>query len=137
MKPQAARDLSVEELHGKEKELQEQLFRLRFQKSIGQLDNAMKIRDTRRDIARVKSVLRERSQGAAGASARSRSTDFTRAMSRRVSRIFMALSSWPIDFWKRRRKSCSCSSRSLPRSSSPLISLIFSGFTDPPPRRRA
>ena len=38
----------------KEKELQEQLFRLRFQKSIGQLDNALKLRETRRDIARVK-----------------------------------------------------------------------------------
>ena len=67
MKAEKLREMSADELRGKEKELQEQLFRLRFQKSIGQLDNAMKIRDTRRDIARVKSVLRERSQGAAGA----------------------------------------------------------------------
>jgi large subunit ribosomal protein L29 len=67
MKAEKLREMSAEELGRKEKELQEQLFRLRFQKSIGQLDNAMKIRDTRRDIARVKSVLRQRSQGAAGA----------------------------------------------------------------------
>jgi large subunit ribosomal protein L29 len=67
MKPEKLREMSADELKRKEHELQEQLFRLRFQKSIGQLDNAMKIRDTRRDIARVKSVLRERTQGAAGA----------------------------------------------------------------------
>jgi len=67
MKPEQIREMSVDGLRGKVLELQEQLFRLRFQKSIGQLDNAMKIRDTRRDIARVKSVLRARSQGAAGA----------------------------------------------------------------------
>jgi large subunit ribosomal protein L29 len=65
MKAEKLREMSADELRGKEKELQEQLFRLRFQKSIGQLDNAMKIRDTRRDIARVKSVLRERSQASA------------------------------------------------------------------------
>src|SRR5207249_129567 len=53
---------------------------------------------------------------------------FTRAMSRRVSRILPASSSCPIDFWNRRRKSCSCSSRSLLRSSSGLISRIFSAF---------
>jgi large subunit ribosomal protein L29 len=67
MKPEKIRDMSADELKSKERELQEQLFRLRFQKSIGQLDNAMKIRQTRRDIARVKSVLRERSASAAGA----------------------------------------------------------------------
>ena len=65
MKPDKIREMSGDELKHKERELQEQLFRLRFQKSIGQLDNAMKIRQTRRDIARVKSVLRERSGSAA------------------------------------------------------------------------
>ena len=65
MKPDKLREMSADELRGKERELQEQLFRLRFQKSIGQLDNAMKIRETRRDIARVKSVLRERAQAPA------------------------------------------------------------------------
>ena len=66
MKPEKLREMSAEELGRKEKELQEQLFRLRFQKSIGQLDNALKIRETRRDIARVKTVLRQK-QGPAQA----------------------------------------------------------------------
>jgi large subunit ribosomal protein L29 len=63
MKPQQIRELAPDDLKGKEKELQEQLFRLRFQKSLGQLDNALKLREVRRDIARVKTVLREKSAG--------------------------------------------------------------------------
>ncbi|PYQ01210.1 MAG: hypothetical protein DMF82_19910 [Acidobacteria bacterium] len=59
MKVEKIRELSPDELRGKERELQEQLFRLRFQKSIGQLDDAGKIRDTRRDIARVKTIIRQ------------------------------------------------------------------------------
>jgi large subunit ribosomal protein L29 len=59
VKAEKLRELSESELSGKEKELMEQLFRLRFQKALGQLDNALKIRDTRRDIARVKTVLRQ------------------------------------------------------------------------------
>ena len=69
MKPEKVREMSSEELTAKERELSEQLFKLRFQKSIGQLDNALKIRETRRDIARVKTVLRQkRAQAAAPAS---------------------------------------------------------------------
>jgi large subunit ribosomal protein L29 len=68
VKADKVREMSPEELAAKEKELQEQLFKLRFQKSIGQLDNALKIRETRRDIARVKTVLRQkRAQAAAPA----------------------------------------------------------------------
>ena len=68
MKADKVREMSSEELTAKERELSEQLFKLRFQKSIGQLDNALKIRETRRDIARVKTVLRQRkAQTAAGA----------------------------------------------------------------------
>ena len=68
MKADKVREMSPEELAAKEKELQEQLFKLRFQKSIGQLDNALKIRETRRDIARIKTVLRQkRAQAAAPA----------------------------------------------------------------------
>jgi len=63
MKPQQIRELGPGDLRGREKELQEQLFRLRFQKSLGQLDNALKLREVRRDIARVKTVLREKSAG--------------------------------------------------------------------------
>jgi large subunit ribosomal protein L29 len=69
MKADKVREMSAEELNAKERELSEQLFKLRFQKSIGQLDNALKIRETRRDIARVKTVLRQkRAQAAAEAS---------------------------------------------------------------------
>jgi len=68
VKPEKVREMSSEELTAKERELSEQLFKLRFQKSIGQLDNALKIRETRRDIARVKTVLRQkRAQAAAEA----------------------------------------------------------------------
>jgi large subunit ribosomal protein L29 len=68
LKAEKVREMSADELTAKERELQEQLFKLRFQKSIGQLDNALKIRETRRDIARVKTVLRlRRAQAAAPA----------------------------------------------------------------------
>ena len=60
MKPAKVREMGTEELRAKEKELQEQLFRLRVQQSIGQLENAIKLRETRRDIARVKTVLKEK-----------------------------------------------------------------------------
>ena len=64
MKPEKVRELTDDELRTREKELHEQLFKLRFQKAIGQLDNALKIRETRRDIARVKTVLRQRRSAA-------------------------------------------------------------------------
>jgi large subunit ribosomal protein L29 len=60
MKPAKVREMGVDELKAKEHELHEQLFKLRVQQSIGQLDNAIKLRDTRREIARVKTVIREK-----------------------------------------------------------------------------
>ena len=60
MKPSAIREMGAEELQAKQAELQEQLFRLRVQQSIGQLDNTMKLREARRDIARVKTILKEK-----------------------------------------------------------------------------
>ena len=66
MKAEKFREMSPEELQAKERELQEKLFRFRFQKAIGQLDNAMRIRETRRDIARVKTVLKQKTQARAG-----------------------------------------------------------------------
>jgi len=60
VKADKVREMTDDELRTREKELHEQLFKLRFQKAIGQLDNALKIRETRRDIARVKTVLRQR-----------------------------------------------------------------------------
>ena len=68
-KTEKVREMSADELRTREKELQEQLFRLRFQKSLGQLENALKIRETRRDIARVKTILRQKQgQAQAGSS---------------------------------------------------------------------
>lgn len=69
MKAEKVRELSVDELRHKEQELHEQLFKLRFQKAIGQLDNALKLRETRRDIARVKTVLRQKQTAAASGGA--------------------------------------------------------------------
>ncbi len=60
MKPSQVREMGKDELKTKERELSEQLFRLRVQKSLGQLDNAIKLREVRRDIARVKTVLKEK-----------------------------------------------------------------------------
>jgi len=60
MKAAKVREMGPDELRTKERELLEQLFRLRVQKSLGQLENAIKLRETRRDVARVKTVLREK-----------------------------------------------------------------------------
>jgi len=60
VKAEKAREMSVEELRGEEKKLAEQLFRLRVQKALGQLDNPLKLRETRRGIARLKTLLREK-----------------------------------------------------------------------------
>ena len=68
MKSEQLRELSVDDLRGKERELREQLFRLRLQKSIGQLDSATKIRATRRDIARVLTVMKHKERAAKAAS---------------------------------------------------------------------
>ena len=54
------RELSLEELRLKERELDDQLFRLRIQKSMGQLDVPLKVRAVRRDLARVKTLLQEK-----------------------------------------------------------------------------
>ena len=54
------RDLSLEELRAKQKDLDDQLFRMRIQNSMGQLEAAHKLKSLRRDMARVKTVLREK-----------------------------------------------------------------------------
>lgn len=60
MKAGELRELSVEELIEKERELNQELFNLRFQKATGELGNTAMLRMRRRDLARVKTVLRER-----------------------------------------------------------------------------
>ena len=65
MKVADIRDLSVDVLRDREKELDDQLFRLRIQKSMGQLEAPAKVRDVRRDLARIKTILREKEQAQA------------------------------------------------------------------------
>jgi len=60
MKVTEIRDLGVDELEQRAKEMDDQLFRLRIQKSMGQLEAAHKLKALRRDLARVKTVLREK-----------------------------------------------------------------------------
>jgi large subunit ribosomal protein L29 len=63
------RELDVTALRDKEKELSEQLFKLRLSKSLGQIDNALKLRETRRQIARIKTLIREKAPSKAAAAA--------------------------------------------------------------------
>ncbi len=58
MKASEVRALSNEELASKLKDLQAELFNLRFQLAINQLDNPMRIKAVKKDIARVKTVIR-------------------------------------------------------------------------------
>lgn len=60
MKASELRELSIEELGHTLTDLTQELFNLRFQHATDQLENPMKLRQTKRDIARVKTVLRER-----------------------------------------------------------------------------
>ena len=60
MKVQEIRDQTVEELRDKEKELADQLFALRLQNVTGQLEKPARMRQVRRDLARVMTVLREK-----------------------------------------------------------------------------
>ena len=60
MKAAELRDLGADELGARERELSDQLFRMRIQKSMGQLESPEKIRTVRRDLARVKTVLRQK-----------------------------------------------------------------------------
>ena len=54
------RDLSREELAAKAAELKKELFNLRFQQAMGQIENPMRLRTLRKDIAKTKTVLREK-----------------------------------------------------------------------------
>jgi large subunit ribosomal protein L29 len=60
MKVSQFRDQTAEELQDRERELSEQLFALRLQKVTGQLEKPARVREVRRDLARVMTVLREK-----------------------------------------------------------------------------
>ena len=59
MKIREIRELPADELKQRVTDLKDQVAKLRFQKAVGQLDNPMKIRNVRRDIAKIKTVLLE------------------------------------------------------------------------------
>ena len=63
MKIGELRELSEEELESKEAEIKDQLFKLKFQHELGQLENAMKLKSIKKDIARIKTILREKKEG--------------------------------------------------------------------------
>lgn len=56
------RDKSDVELRNRERDLREQLFKLRFQRATGRVENPMKMRDVRREIAQIETLLNERAR---------------------------------------------------------------------------
>ena len=67
MKASEIRELSEQELNSKLNDLKAELFNLRFQLAINQLENPMRITAVKKDIARIKTVLRENELGAGNA----------------------------------------------------------------------
>jgi large subunit ribosomal protein L29 len=63
MKAKEIRQMSDQELNTKLLDLKNELFNLRFQLATGQLDNPMRIKAVRKDIARIKTIVRERELG--------------------------------------------------------------------------
>jgi large subunit ribosomal protein L29 len=64
MKPEKIRNLTDPELRQQEREMNDQLFRLKFQLNMGQTESLKKIRGLRKDIARLKTITRERQMAA-------------------------------------------------------------------------
>ena len=60
MKATEIRELTVDDLRARVQDLDDQIFRLRIQKSMGQLEAPGKVREVRRDLARIKTILREK-----------------------------------------------------------------------------
>ena len=59
MKASEIRDMNVDEMEQKLSDLKEELFNLRFQHEIGQLENPQRMKVTKTDIARIKTIIRE------------------------------------------------------------------------------
>jgi large subunit ribosomal protein L29 len=68
VKAQELKDMSEAELRQKEKDLTAELFNLRFQHATGQLENTERLPQVRKDLARVKTVIRQKVQASAQAS---------------------------------------------------------------------
>ncbi len=63
MKAQEIREMSEQELENKKSELEDQLFKLRFQQSMGQLEDVKKVQSVKKDLARVNTILTEKKRG--------------------------------------------------------------------------
>ena len=63
MKIEDLRKLTTEELQEKIKESKEELFNLRFQQATGTLEKPVRLRELRKDVARMKKIIREREKG--------------------------------------------------------------------------
>jgi large subunit ribosomal protein L29 len=59
MKASEIRDMNLEEMHLKVSDLKEELFNLRFQHEIGQLENPQRMKQTKKDIARIETIINE------------------------------------------------------------------------------
>jgi large subunit ribosomal protein L29 len=59
MKASEIRDMNIDEMEQKLSDLKEELFNLSFQHEIGQLENPQRVKETKRDIARIKTIIRE------------------------------------------------------------------------------
>jgi large subunit ribosomal protein L29 len=64
MKPQETRSMSMDEMKAKEKDLVQELFNLKVQNATGQLENPLRIRLLRKDIARVRTIMAEKEREA-------------------------------------------------------------------------
>jgi large subunit ribosomal protein L29 len=63
VKPNQLREKSVDELHNRERDLSEQLYKLRFQRATGRMEAPSKVKQVRREIARIKTLLGEKAKG--------------------------------------------------------------------------
>jgi large subunit ribosomal protein L29 len=76
MRAEEIRELTEHDMHSRIKELEEERFRLRFRNATQPLEDPLKLRSIRKDIARLQTVLRERTRAATGgATARSPKTN--------------------------------------------------------------
>jgi large subunit ribosomal protein L29 len=66
MEAKALREMSADDLTQKRASLREEIGHLKLQRATSRLENPMKLRETKRDLARVETILRERSQGRKG-----------------------------------------------------------------------
>jgi len=60
MKASEVRELTLDELRQRERDSTEELFNLKFQLATGQLENKMRVRQTKKDLARIKTIIREK-----------------------------------------------------------------------------